>query len=97
MKPKTKIITVRGIKCPRCWDHIWSRSGHDFRWCFCGYCFVDGGRSYLRYGYGENGAEPGTQEKPEEVDLEVEVTVKRPMSAWEYAMTDYLIHRELTK
>lgn len=44
---------VTGIRCPHCWDCIYSASVHDFRSCFCGYCFVDGGRDYLRYGWGD--------------------------------------------
>jgi hypothetical protein len=62
-------MTVSGIKCPRCWDCIYSASGHDFRYCFCGYCFVDGGRNYLRYGWG--GPEWGWEDKPEIIDIDV--------------------------
>ncbi len=42
---------VQCITCPQCKDRIWSRHRHDFRHCKCGYCFVDGGRDYLRYGW----------------------------------------------
>jgi len=45
-------IMVNGIECPMCQEQIWSRHGHDFRHCKCEYCFVDGGRNYLRFGYG---------------------------------------------
>jgi hypothetical protein len=45
-------VIVMGIKCPKCWDCIYSAYGHDFRYCFCGYCFVDGGTWYLRFGWG---------------------------------------------
>lgn len=41
-----------GIKCPKCWDCLYSSFTHDFRRCFCGYCFVDGGKSYQRIGWG---------------------------------------------
>ena len=43
---------VKGIECPQCLQRIWSRYRHDCRSCFCGYCFVDGGRSYTRVGWG---------------------------------------------
>lgn len=43
---------VKGIQCPRCDEKLWSKYTHDFHYCGCGYCFVDGGRDYLRYGWG---------------------------------------------
>lgn len=45
-------IKVHGIQCPRCNEKLWSKYRHDFHYCGCGYCFVDGGRDYLRVGYG---------------------------------------------
>lgn len=36
------------IRCKRCGDVIESKSVHDFRFCSCGACAVDGGRDYLR-------------------------------------------------
>lgn len=42
-----------GIQCPRCKQKIYSEYTHDFHYCDCGYCFVDGGYSYLRYGWSE--------------------------------------------
>lgn len=52
--PKTRYVrkTVDGIRCPMCQEDIWSRNQHDLRWCKCGYCYVDGGREYLRVGWG---------------------------------------------
>lgn len=64
-------MKVTGIECPMCLQRIWSRATHDFRHCFCGYCFVDGGRSYLRWGYG--GPEwPRPWQRPKEVQIETE-------------------------
>jgi hypothetical protein len=40
-----------GLKCSICKDVIYSITRHSFRNCECKNCFVDGGRSYLRYGY----------------------------------------------
>ena len=45
-------MIVSGIQCPRCEEKLWSKWQHDFHYCGCGYCFVDGGREYLRYGWG---------------------------------------------
>lgn len=48
-------MKVKGIECPACGAQIWSRHTHDFRFCPCDYCFVDGGRDYLRSGWGGDG------------------------------------------
>ena len=42
-----KIVKNR-IKCKKCGDVIESSSVHDFRFCSCGLCAVDGGHEYLR-------------------------------------------------
>ena len=42
-----KIITNK-IRCRKCGDVIESTSVHDFRWCSCHSCAVDGGHDYLR-------------------------------------------------
>ena len=36
------------IKCKKCGDVIESYSVHDFKFCSCGSCAVDGGHEYLR-------------------------------------------------
>ena len=43
-------MVVHGIICPECHSFVFSRDRHDFRYCFCQECFVDGGMLYLRYG-----------------------------------------------
>ncbi len=64
-------MIVQGIECPKCKDKVWSRYTHDMRHCSCQYCFADGGRAYLRAGYG--GPEwPQPWERPREIDIEVE-------------------------
>lgn len=62
-------MIVQGIECPLCKAQIWSRSHHDFRHCPCGYCFVDGGRSYLRWGYGGDKF-PQPWKLPKTVDID---------------------------
>ena len=39
------------IKCLKCGDIIESMDRHDFKHCKCGSVFVDGGNSYLRFGW----------------------------------------------
>lgn len=52
-------MEIDAIECPVCADIVWSRYTHDMRYCRCGYCFIDGGRSYTRWGFGnENVTRP---------------------------------------
>ena len=46
-----KVIVRNAIQCKHCGDIIESLSVHDFKFCSCGACFVDGGHEYLRRGY----------------------------------------------
>ena len=39
---------VRNIIRKKCGDVIESKTGHDFKFCSCGSCAVDGGHDYLR-------------------------------------------------
>lgn len=41
-------IIKNSIKCLKCNDIITSYSRHDFKWCSCHSCAVDGGNDYLR-------------------------------------------------
>ena len=43
-----KKIWVNKIKCRKCGNIIESTSVHDFKFCSCGACAVDGGTEYLR-------------------------------------------------
>lgn len=61
---------VHGIKCPRCGDRIWSRFGHDFHYCKCGYSFVDGGRHYLRFGWGDPFSGEVTHGQPKQIIID---------------------------
>lgn len=47
---KDKVIQ-QGLHCLVCEDEIFSEYTHDFKECTCGNCFVDGGKSYFRYGF----------------------------------------------
>lgn len=52
------MIIHNKIKCKKCGDIIESTHRHDFKWCSCGQCAVDGGHDYLKRSY--------TGESPEE-------------------------------
>ncbi len=67
---RLELPLVRGIRCPRCSDRIWSRRGHDFHYCRCQYVFVDGGRNYLRYGYGDPFSGESTHGVPEQIVID---------------------------
>lgn len=41
-------ITRNAIRCKHCGDIIESVHVHDFKFCSCGSCAVDGGHDYLR-------------------------------------------------
>lgn len=41
------------IKCLKCGETIESLHRHDFRWCKCEGCAVDGGVSYLKRSFTE--------------------------------------------
>ena len=50
-----KKIIRNAIRCNLCGDEIESKHCHDFRWCSCRSCAVDGGHSYLRRLYAQEG------------------------------------------
>lgn len=41
-------MKVNAIKCKNCNTIIYSRATHDFHWCPCGKCAVDGGLDYFK-------------------------------------------------
>lgn len=50
-------IVVNKIRCKKCGDVIESKSIHDFVWCSCGNCAVDGGLSYIKRAFRTEKAE----------------------------------------
>lgn len=42
---------VTGIRCGKCNSEVVSLYRHDFRYCRCGACFIDGGFDYTRIGW----------------------------------------------
>lgn len=45
------IITRNAIQCKHCGDVIESTYRHDFKWCSCRTCAIDGGHNYLKRCY----------------------------------------------
>lgn len=45
------MILKNSIICTHCSDEIVSEHRHDFKYCTCFTCSVDGGRDYLRRGF----------------------------------------------
>lgn len=43
-----KVLTKNAIKCNSCNDIIESTHRHDFKWCSCNSCAVDGGLAYQK-------------------------------------------------
>ena len=41
-------MKVNAIRCKKCGDIIYSRSRHDFHWCSCESCAIDGGFDYIK-------------------------------------------------
>lgn len=59
------MIKVNKIKCKFCGDIIESTHVHDFKFCSCGKCAVDGGHYYLRRSFDGKTAEECFEELSE--------------------------------
>ena len=60
-------IIKNAIRCKKCGEVIESKTVHDFKFCSCGSCAVDGGHDYLRRcGNRENWEELSEVEKVED-------------------------------
>jgi hypothetical protein len=46
-----RVLVRNAIRCKHCGDLIESKSVHDFKFCSCQSCFVDGGLEYRRLGF----------------------------------------------
>lgn len=68
-------MKVNAIRCPNCGDVIYSRHVHDFHYCSCGECAIDGGFDYVRV----------VAKNPDEIEglkLEVDATRKELEQDW---------------
>lgn len=59
------MIIHNRIKCKKCGDIIESMNRHDFKWCSCGQCAVDGGHDYLKRSYTGKSPEESYEELSE--------------------------------
>ena len=59
------MIIHNKIKCKKCGDIIESMNRHDFKWCSCGQCAVDGGHDYLKRSYAGGSPEESYEELSE--------------------------------
>lgn len=59
------MIIHNKIKCKKCGDIIESMYRHDFKWCSCGQCAVDGGQDYLSRSYAGKSPEESYEELSE--------------------------------
>ncbi len=67
-------MKVQTITCPKCGDEIYSRAGHDFKYCSCKLVFIDGGLDYTRIGY--------TEKEPVSKTRNVKATKKELYDDW---------------
>jgi len=75
-------MKIQTVNCPKCGERIYSRARHDFRYCSCGYLFVDGGTEYLRFGAKEF-------EGIEVKEVEIDVTPKELYDDWNKGTDKY--------
>lgn len=69
-------MKVTALKCNNCGDTIYSRARHDFRWCSCKSCAIDGGQN----DYIKTTGNPGTYEL---IDIEVKgITLQTMFQDW---------------
>lgn len=91
-------MKIEAQKCLNCGDILYSRSRHDFRYCFCGSMYVDGGPvfegstgSYNRVG--------GNFDEIKSIEYESELNagdiVKRLWDDYNLSIDRYGGHRDL--
>lgn len=68
-----KMIISNKIKCKFCGDIIESKNRHDFKFCSCGKCAVDGGHDYLKRSYSGSNPEEYFEDLSEVIEDEREM------------------------
>lgn len=76
------VTIVNAFQCVKCNDIIYSRAHHDFRYCSCGCCFVDGGFEYTHCGW-------ETDFKPKQIQLPVNATKQELYEDWNFMIDAY--------
>lgn len=72
------IIKKNAIRCKKCGDIIESTSTHDFKFCSCGACAVDGGHEYCR----RLGNRDDWESVSEVVEVEDPPAIKKMREEW---------------
>ena len=67
-------ITIYAIQCTECNDIIYSRTRHDFHWCSCNNCAIDGGFDYQKVCF--------KNDPPQPIEIVVEATKKELYDDW---------------
>lgn len=65
-------IKRNAIRCKKCGDVIESKFRHDFKWCSCGQCAVDGGHDYMKRCYKTDTSEEAYDDISEWEEVTVE-------------------------
>ena len=68
-------MTVKGVKCLKCNDTVFSRVRHDFKSCSCHNVSVDGGFDYLKVSCED-------PEETEYAEIEVDATESELWDDW---------------
>jgi hypothetical protein len=79
-------MKITAHRCSTCKDVLYSRATHDFRTCGCGKTSVDGGFDYTRLVF--------KKEKPEAVEVDVNVTKDQLYDDWNNRINKYGIVKE---
>jgi len=86
-------MIVHAIRCNKCHDIIYSRTRHDFHYCFCGAVAIDGGFDYVSViGYWKDYTDVPV--------LEINVTKQQLYNDWnlqkdKYGWIDYKTQKQL--
>ena len=78
-------MIITAIRCKKCKDVVFSRARHDFRWCSCKNCAIDGGQEdYIKI----------TGEDCEVITLESNIKSKELYDDWSFSRDIFGILKE---
>ena len=80
-------MEVKAVQCPQCKDLIFSRTRDDFRTCSCQTSYIEGGRSFLKYGFTDPAVKAFRTLKPEVVL--VDATEEELYEDWAHKTNKY--------
>ena len=74
-------MLITALRCKKCNSVVFSRSTHDFRWCSCESCAIDGGFDYTSI--------TGSPEDYELVKVETSKTKKELYDDWNLSKDEF--------